>query len=306
MRQRETEKLFNGLTGISEELIVEAQTMSLQKKKQVWPKIVAAAAVVLIIANRLFFPGSAPASKGPAEIPPLGISEAGVGKMMGLVVYQGKIYTDTEQYYDEDTVKIRPLLGDRLGWVLGDLDEWSTPSDYAKEFASSMRGEVYTVKGYSPDFRLCVVEEHGYEKGREMSVITFVEQLNGITLERGADLFEDRLKMRGRVAKVEYQSPDDQNWGRKNYKELPADPRKQLDAFFEEISAGRFEYQPDIYWDPSSSSAPRQGHLFFHLSDQTRIHLRLFEGGFVGYQGLFGYFVKIPSEVFDPIFEAIQ
>ena len=40
------------------------------------------------------------------------------------------------------------------------------------------------------------------------------------------------------------------------------------------------------------------------MKDNTRIELRLFEGGYVGYQDLGWYFVKMPGEIFNRLYEA--
>ena len=42
------------------------------------------------------------------------------------------------------------------------------------------------------------------------------------------------------------------------------------------------------------------------LSDGTTVELRLIEGGYVGYQELGWYFVKMPGDVFDAVLAACQ
>ena len=42
------------------------------------------------------------------------------------------------------------------------------------------------------------------------------------------------------------------------------------------------------------------------MKDKTRVELRLFEGGYVGYQALGWYFVKMPGDIFDKIYEATK
>ena len=49
-----------------------------------------------------------------------------------------------------------------------------------------------------------------------------------------------------------------------------------------------------------------QGHLFISMSDGTTVELRLIEGGYVGYQGLGWYFVKMPGAVFDAVLAACR
>lgn len=48
-----------------------------------------------------------------------------------------------------------------------------------------------------------------------------------------------------------------------------------------------------------------QGHLFCALSDGTTVELRLIEGGYVGYQELGWYFVKMPGETFEAVLAAL-
>jgi hypothetical protein len=76
--------------------------------------------------------------------------------MLAMVVYHGGIYTQAEAYYDADAERINDLVGDYLGYATGSINEWSTQDEYAKEFASSCAGDVYSVKGYDTDFRVCI------------------------------------------------------------------------------------------------------------------------------------------------------
>lgn len=307
MRQRETEKLFNGLTGISEDLIVEAQMMSLQKKKQVWPKIVAAAAVVLII-YRFAFTGLVPAPTRSVEVPRLELSGTPQGDMLSLLIvgYRGDIYTAQEYYYGEQAVKIRPLLDKLLGKALGNLNEWSAPSEYSREFASTETGDVFTVKGYDPEFRLSIAFESADEAGRAIPVVVFVERLNGIALERGQELFADRMKVKGRITKIEYLPHHEWNEGQSGYRELPPLEEGQFDAFLDAVNEAQVQYLNDEEWFYYGSSSRKQGHLLIHLTDFTRIRLMLFEGGYVSYPGLSGYVVKVPEQKFDVILETVQ
>ena len=64
---------------------------------------------------------------------------------------------------------------------------------YAENFASTVSGKVYAVKGYDTDFRICIREEVEDENGKPTLWIQFLARLNGITFNTGADLFENRL-----------------------------------------------------------------------------------------------------------------
>ena len=62
-------------------------------------------------------------------------------------------------------------------------------------------------------------------------------------------------------------------------------------------------------WDPDTKSSSiyrtdNQIHLYIQLDDGLKVHMRLIEGGYVGYQSLGWYFVKIPEDIFNKVFEA--
>ena len=224
--------------------------------------------------------------------------------MIGLLVYRGGIYTEAQSYLGKDAQKIeRNLVHDSLGTAKGNIDEWSAQTDLATEFASTCVGEVYPVLYYSPEFRLAVVNEMTLDDGTTVPWIWFMERLNGIDLGLGADLFEERLRLTGRIASARFQTHDDWNEAGNNYQ--PMDDVEAAERLIEAACAGQFEYvydtQPNFY-----SREGKQVHLFLTLADGTVTELRLFEGGWVGYQPLGWYFVHIPGEAFDAVFDACE
>ena len=228
--------------------------------------------------------------------------EDALSDMMQLVVYHGRIYTEYGyNEYDED---VMDLIGEYVGEATGSIDEWSTKSDYENELAGTFSGSIYTVKGYDPDFRLCNVISYSDEQGRPKKVVFFLENLNGITLESGADLFEERLQIRGHVKELLYESHDGRNNGSKV--SIPLDMtanQKSWDTFLDELDSGTF-IEIDNVNDIGLYDSERQADLFIKKDDGTTVVLRLFEGGYVGYRPLGGYFIKMPGEAFDAIYAA--
>lgn len=233
-------------------------------------------------------------------------------EMIGLVVYRGGIYTQAEWYRGEDAARIEGLVGEYLGHAAGRIDEWSTQEEYALEFASTIPGDVYSVKGYDPGFRLCIPEEYLDEDGTPVRNICFCERLNGVTLTEGKDLYEDRLHVRGRVVSLQWQDHGDWDWARGNYREASIS-EEDWDAFLDALDGGGFidAWIPDgsFYEDRPGSriyDTPNQTHLFLNMDDGTRIELLLIEGGYVRYQILGGgwYFVEMPGEAFDAVYDA--
>lgn len=261
-------------------------------------------------------PAPAPNPEQAAEgifIPAIELPESNAHTDMdGLVVYRGGIYTQAEWYRGEDAERVEGLVGEYLGHASGRLDEWSTQEDYAAEFASVLPGDVYTVKGYDPGFRLCIPEEYTDEDGTPVRNLCFYERLNGIALAAGEDLYEDRLHVRGRVASIQWQTHEDWDWSRGNHREASVS-REDWDAFLDALDRSGFidAWIPDgsFYEDRPGSriyDTPNQTHLFLNMDDGTRIELLLIEGGYVRYSVLGGgwYFVEMPGDAFDAVFDA--
>lgn len=234
--------------------------------------------------------------------------------MIGCLVYKGKIYTQAE-IYQEETEQVSSLIGEKLGRAKGNLDEWSSQKDYSKEFASTYSGDVYTVKGYSTDFRLCCVEKWE-EDGKEHKMVAFVEHLNGIVLKRGEELFGDWLHLRGNIRSVRYQKYDDWFNGREKYVDLTAVSSGQMDSFLEALYEGTFEEisetAPEFYQklaEDIDGDYKKEIVLpvFMSMKDGTEVALRLYKNGYVEYEYMHGwYFVKVPKEIIAPFFSASE
>ena len=130
-----------------------------------------------------------------------------------------------------------------------------------------------------------------------------LERLNGISLDTGADLFDTRLHLAERMESVSWLTHEDWNEARREFRELSL-PGDTVSAFLNELCAGKFVYLWETDRDIYDSAV--QGHLFISMSDGTTVELRLIEGGYVGYQGLGWYFVKMPGAVFDAVLAACR
>lgn len=302
------------------------------RKKSGWLKWGAmAACLCLVLAAAIFgpedqTPADAPMpaetdSQGAAAqateglyIPAVELPENSAGvvyDVIGLVVYNGAIYTQAEDYFGDVAQRVDALVGDYLGYASGTIDEWSEQEQYAQNFASTVSGEVYAVNGYDTDFRICIRTEVEGENGEPVLWIQFLDRLNGITLTTGEDLFASRLHIRGNVERIQWQSHDDWNWDNGNLQDAALDP-DLWDEFLRQMEAGTFLCTWDSgsqQTDPTSGEAsiyatPHQAHLILTMKDNTSVRLRLIDGGYVGYDALGWYFVRIPGEVFDAVYDA--
>ena len=220
--------------------------------------------------------------------------------MMGCLVYMGKVYTQSADFYQYDAVTAQQLVGEYVGEAKGTLDCWSSQEDWATEFASTYSGPVYKVKGYSEEFRLCIYVNQGQEEWLQI-----LDNYDGIGLNSGADLFEERLHITGNVESVTYRTHDD--WEKQNSeKPFTGVSEEDMNEFFRELCSSPFvridpERDPGFY-----ERAETQGHLYLNMKDGTVVELRLLDGGYVGSESLGWVFVKMPGELFDAVLAACQ
>jgi len=226
--------------------------------------------------------------------------------IIGLFVYQERVYTQTAWYYNENASVINNLVGEHIGYTKGNINEWSKQEEFAVEFAGSVMGDVYTVNGYNPQFRLCMKGSYKDDGGNDIQYVNFYENLNDIYLTNGSDLFEDRLMLRDNWKQVKYQRHDDWNYHNMKFYDLPKISDTCINAFIDELYAGKFEYVNETVGEDFYDSKRKQAHLFFCMNDNTTIELSLFEGGYVGYRHLSWYFVKMPGEAFNAIFNMVS
>jgi len=131
--------------------------------------------------------------------------------MIGLIVYQGKVYTQTGTKINPENAE--DFIDQKLGTTKGNIDEWSRQSAYAIEFASAIgKCTVYSVKGYDKNFRIMT-----YEKISGIAYAEFFECFNGITVKSGADVFNN-LKMKKNIKTAKYEIFQSWNYNNQQYK----------------------------------------------------------------------------------------
>ena len=321
--------LLNDISNVDDELLAEAEaSMTVSKKRNSWHKWIAVAACFVIVASvgagawQIGFfdkngdnhSGNKSGSSSVAHHDeyrvhtdavnlPENISDNSTADMIGCLVYKGKVYTQAASYDSSDSgfELVKNMVGEYVGEARGTLDEWSSQSDWATEFASTYYGKVYKVKGYSDHFRLCIFFENGEE-----SWIQFLENEDDIGLNTGADLFGERLHLKDNVESITYLTHYDWNEGNSsNYKSLTSVNMEQFGRFLDELYHSPFE-RIDYKDHPDFYECETQGHLYLKMRDGTCVELRLMEGGYVGYQNFGCVFVKMPGDNFDLLFSAVK
>lgn len=217
--------------------------------------------------------------------------------MIGLIVYNRKIYTQTGTEIDAENVKA--LLGKKLGTTKGNIDEWSKQKAYEKEFASTIGiADVYSVKGYNKDFRIMT---YGKRDGKPYA--QFYENLNGITIHNGKDVFS-KLKIVGNVSKVQYRTASDWDNNIQNYHSI--NDMKSVNVFVEELNKTKPILRgenPDPITNPKTNE--NFSELTITLNDGTKVKLLLLKGGYIYYGGM-GVYFKMDDKEFEELWKQLH
>ncbi|RXZ84809.1 hypothetical protein EBB07_01975 [Paenibacillaceae bacterium] len=221
----------------------------------------------------------------------------GAADMIGLIVYDGRIYT--QSLIENDPDKILSLLGEKLGRTKGTLNEWSEQDAYATEFASSIgEADVYTVKGYDTDFRIMTYIEQ--EDGTKVAQL--FECLNGMTVSSGADLF-GKLNLGGNIVQADYRSFSDWDYEKDNFQPF------QDNALLDQFTLALLDAVPYLTADNEERlgdyrNDARFKELVLQLDDGLKVSLKLVEGGYVLYNGS-PLFFALDGDVFRQVWSAM-
>lgn len=218
--------------------------------------------------------------------------------MIGLIVYNGKVYTQTNTHIKPAVAKT--LIGEKIGVTKGNIDEWSKRNAYGEELASTTpRGvDVYTVIGYDANFRIMVYAEHDGETYTE-----FYENLNGITISSGEDLF-GQLNMVGNVSSADWRTREE--WFNSIDDFKPVTETAVLDAFVAELNGVKPKLRKH---NQAALDELRNGEgareLTVHLQDGTTVELELLEDGYILYGAMDVYF-EMEEAVFADMWDLLQ
>lgn len=235
---------------------------------------------------------------GGVNIPAIQLPEENMSAdMIGLIVYNGKIYTQTRTEIDAEAAK--EIKGEKLGTTKGTIDEWSKQEAYDEEFASTVgTADVYSVKGYDKDFRIMT---YGVRNGETYT--EFYENLNGITINDGEDVF-GKLNMIGNVSTAQYRTFSD--WNNNIDKYQPITDLETLNTFIVELNKAK-PFPRGQNSDPirNSRNDERFRELSIKLNDGSTVKLTLLKDGYI-YYGFMGAYFKMDEDVFLKMWKQIQ
>lgn len=232
--------------------------------------------------------------------------------MMAFFIYEGRCYIQHE--YHEEEVE---FVGKYAGTATGLIDEWTTEDGYV-DYAGSISGDFYEVKGVDPEFMLCMKWDDGVE--------TYICN-NGITLGTGADIIEKYMNLKDSYVSVSYLSDTEREEGQKEPEQLSEEHKELFDRFLDAFSDANFMYTKDIpitveVEDDAGWIAPSEdeesgliaseesssvdGHLYFTTDTGMQMHFRLLEGGYVTIRNFNSICVKIDMNLYMELLDVIN
>ena len=220
-------------------------------------------------------------------------------KMMPLIAYKWNVYLYTPIEIPAENAK--NLLGRKLGATKGNIDEWSTQSDYSNEFASNIGvTDVYAVNGYDEDFR--IMTNVTIKDGKNYP--EFYECLNGITIKNGADILK-KLKLQGNITQAKFQTFSDWNNGTGNFH--PINDSDLLNNLFNEINKAT-PYLPgdieDSLGDYRNDDEYKE--ISFDLKDGSKnVTLTILKSGYV-YYGYPRIYLKIDTKFTEELWDKLS
>lgn len=235
---------------------------------------------------------------GSIKVPAIQLPEdTSYADMIGLIVYNEKIYTQTSTEIDGNNATA--IIGEKLGTTKGNINEWSKQDAYSEELASTyLNAEVYSVKGYDKAFRIMIYEEREGDFYAE-----FFENLNDITINNGFDIF-GKLNMIDNVSTAQWRRFSDWDYSIENY-ELIED-MEIVNNFIKELNRTKpllYEEISDLVNHSRNDEAYRE--LTLNLHDGSIVRLTLLKDGYISY-GYMGVYFKMEDDVFSTMWSLLK
>ena len=215
-------------------------------------------------------------------------------KMLALVVYNGKVYLQSNT--ELASTNIKSLLGDKVGRTVNSIDEWNVNDKASEELASNIgEQDIYTVKGYDNDFRIM---SYSIIEGQEYA--QFFDCLNGITIKSGKDIF-GKLNLVNNIESAKFIGFDDWNSGTNNYIDF-SDMKLLNEAMMDLNSAVPFNYQTVGESIEASKNNNEFREFTLTLKDGLEVKFTAFKNGYVSY-GYSNIYFKVQNSVIDKLWQ---
>lgn len=217
------------------------------------------------------------------------------GDMLGFFILNGRSYIQYE-FQTDYVEKDADFVGDYVGHITGLIDEWTNADGYV-DGAGTYTGNVYEVKGVSPEFMLCMVWENGW-------VETFINH-NDITLYKGADLVDNWLDLRGNYDAIAFETIIDNQFAYESL-ELSEEELEVFDQFLDAFAEADYVYVEEIVEHPFGGDWDTADMMDFYYVKENgvRLRFRTMGDGYVMFPWIDAC-VKIDQNAYDAIVEIL-
>ncbi len=188
--------------------------------------------------------------------------------MQGLFIYGGRVYRHSQNVDDP------ALRGKYLATVTGLIDEWTQEDGYV-ELAGTSPGEIYTVKGYDPDFMLCQTYSDG------VSIFTCTE---GLTVYTGEDWFGDIFRLRRELDSIVCENGASYTSGLRRRAEMGREHRALIRRLIDALYEAPLMHAADVPREGTyhaSFNENRLYHMEMTLENGITLDLTLWRGGYL-------------------------
>ena len=215
-------------------------------------------------------------------------------KMLALVVYNGKVYLQSNT--ELASTNIKSLLGEKVGRTVNSINEWNVKDKASEELASNIgEQDIYTVKGYDNDFRIM---SYSIIEGQEYA--QFFDCLNGVTIKTGKDIF-GKLNLVNNIESAKFIGFDDWNNGTGNYIDY-SDLNLLNEVAIDLNSAVPYNYAK-VEKDIDASRNNNEFREFtLKLKDGLELKFTAFKNGYVSY-GYSNIYFKVENSVIDKLWK---
>lgn len=215
-------------------------------------------------------------------------------KMIPLVVYNGKIYTQSAT--ELNPKNIQNFIGEKIGRTSNSIDEWNVKDKSSEELASNIgQQDIYTVKGYDTYFRIM-----SYSKIEDQEYAQFFDCLNGITIKSGNDIF-GKLNLINNVENAKFISFDDWNNGNNTY--ITFEDIDLLNEVLIELNnAVPYNYVSIENSIESSKNNNDFRQFTLNLKDGLELKFTVFKSGYISY-GYSNIFFKLDASDIDKLWK---
>lgn len=207
-----------------------------------------------------------------------------------VILYNGKSYVKTCSLEANDESK-ETLLNNYLGKTTGSIDNEATD-----EVTSNVSGKVYTINGYSENFRLGLVRNDKSTGESYIYIFDDVNSLKNLVLSSGSELFNNILHINKYLNFINYYSGTNYKIASFNQENiLTKISEKTQNLFLEALNAASLTSADESIFDNSSKTIV----LFLYMRDGTTVEIYLTQEGYIFCDGL--YF-KTDDNIFSEVY----